>query len=164
MKGASPFQNKILDMIHYIDRGDIFKITGIKNYAHGCNCAGAMGKGIAVQFKRMFPEMYLQYRERCKDGSFRPGGIFVYKYAEGFVFNLGTQETWRTKAACENIYQSLIKMMNFAQENGVTSIAMPRIGAGLGGLLWEDVKSVIEEVANQYTEIDIFVVENYVKE
>ena len=48
-------------MIKFIAYGDIFSISGISCYAHGCNCAGAMGKGIALQFKKRFPQMYLQY-------------------------------------------------------------------------------------------------------
>ena len=46
-------------MIRYIEKGDIFRIDGVSSYAHGCNCAGAMGKGIAVQFKSKYPDMYL---------------------------------------------------------------------------------------------------------
>lgn len=149
-------------MVKYIDKGDIFRIPGVKNYAHGCNCAGAMGKGIAVQFRKMYPEMYLQYKKLCLEGVFLPGDVFVYKYNEGFVFNLGTQLTWRTKATLENIRESLTKMMAIAEEKGIESIAMPRIGAGLGGLPWQDVKAVIEDVAGQHQQTTLFVVENFV--
>ena len=149
-------------MIKYINKGDIFKIPGVKNYAHGCNCAGAMGKGIAVQFRKMFPEMYLQYKRLCLEGSFLPGDVFVYKYNEGLVFNLGTQSTWRTKATLGSIRESLAKMMAIADEKGIDSIAMPRIGAGLGGLPWQDVKAIVEDIANQYPYTNLFVVENFV--
>ena len=53
-------------MIRYIEKGDIFRIDGVSSYAHGCNCAGAMGKGIAVQFKSKYPDMYLEYKQLCK--------------------------------------------------------------------------------------------------
>ncbi len=148
-------------MIKYINKGDIFKIPGVKNYAHGCNCAGAMGKGIAVQFKKMFPEMYLQYKRLCLEGIFLPGDVFVYKYSEGFVFNLGTQSTWRTKATLSNIRESLTKMMAIAEEKGIDSIAMPRIGAGLGGLPWQDVKAVVEDVASQHPYTNLHVEEHF---
>lgn len=149
-------------MVKYIDKGDIFRIPEVKNYAHGCNCAGAMGKGIAVQFRKMYPEMYLQYKKLCLEGVFLPGDVFVYKYNEGFVFNLGTQLTWRTKATLENIRESLTKMMAIAEEKGIESIAMPRIGAGLGGLPWQDVKAVIEDVAGHHPQTTLFVVEIFV--
>ena len=54
-------------MIRYIEKGDIFRIEGVSSYAHGCNCAGAMGKGIAVQFKDKYPDMYLEYKLLCKE-------------------------------------------------------------------------------------------------
>ncbi len=67
-------------MIQFIEKGDIFNIGGVNNYAHGCNCAGAMGKGIALQFKNKYPKMYSEYRARCKDGLFNPGDVFDYNY------------------------------------------------------------------------------------
>ena len=148
-------------MVNYIEKRDIFRVEGVSSYAHGCNCAGAMGKGIAVLFKERFPEMYLQYRKLCKEGKFVPGDVFVYHYADGYVFNLGTQATWRTKATMENIRQSLVMMMEQALELNVYSIAMPAIGAGLGGLKWDDVKRVVQEIAAAYPQIDLHVVEQY---
>ena len=59
-------------MIRYIEKGDIFRIEGVSSYAHGCNCAGAMGKGIAVQFKSKYPDMYLEYKQLCKENKFCP--------------------------------------------------------------------------------------------
>ena len=55
-------------MIRYIEKGDIFRIDGVSSYAHGCNCAGAMGKGIAVQFKSKYPDMYLESLLSRKSG------------------------------------------------------------------------------------------------
>lgn len=148
-------------MIAYIESGNIFKIEGVFNYAHGCNCAGAMGKGIAVQFKEKFPEMYKLYKNLCTEGKFNVGDVFEYNYGKGYVFNLGTQLSWRTKAEIKSIRQSLINMFRIASKEKIRKIAMPKIGAGLGGLKWEDVKNVIEEIAKEYPDIDLFIVENY---
>ena len=57
-------------MIRYIEKGDIFRIDGVSSYAHGCNCAGAMGKGIAVQFKSKYPES--EEPGRYRDGASVP--------------------------------------------------------------------------------------------
>lgn len=59
-------------MITYIEKGDIFTLTDVTSFAHGCNCAGAMGKGIALQFRNKYPEMYLEYKELCKTGNIFP--------------------------------------------------------------------------------------------
>ncbi|MDR6568818.1 macro domain-containing protein [Chitinophaga ginsengisegetis] len=148
-------------MVTYLKEGNIFNIPGISNYAHGCNCAGAMGKGIAVQFKEKFPEMYLQYKKLCKSGAFTLGEVFMYNYGDGRVFNLGTQQSWTTKAEISAVNVAIGKMLQLAAENQVTQIALPKIGAGLGKLDWESVKRVINEQATTYPEIDLFVVENF---
>lgn len=148
-------------MIIYIEYGNIFDLRDIQNYAHGCNCAGAMGKGIALQFKDRFPEMYIEYKTLCKKGLFSLGDIYTYNYEKGIVFNLGTQKTWKTKADLEAIEKALEKMLSFAQKNNIYKIALPKIGAGLGGLNWDDVKSVLNKVTQDYPNISLFVVENY---
>lgn len=148
--------------ISYIEKGDIFSIEGVRNYAHGCNCAGAMGKGIALQFREKYPEMYKQYVTLCKNGSFKPGDVFDYSENGTHIYNLGTQKTWRTKAELEYIKVSLKKMLEFAIDSHVSCIAMPAIGAGLGGLTWDSVKQIIEEVASEYSNnITLYVVEKY---
>jgi len=148
-------------MITYIEFGDIFNLPGVYNYGHGCNCAGAMGKGIALEFKRRYPKMYLEYKKRCKEGLFSLGDVFTYEYGNGVVFNLGTQFTWRTKAEIKAIEDALIGMLSYAYINSIHKIALPKIGAGLGGLNWADVKSTIEGVINGYPDIELFIVENY---
>jgi O-acetyl-ADP-ribose deacetylase (regulator of RNase III) len=148
-------------MVTYIEHGNIFNLQEVSNYAHGCNCAGAMGKGIALQFKERFPKMYIEYKKLCKDGQFSLGDVFTYNYGNGVVFNLGTQTTWKTKADINAIENALNKMLSYASQNNILKIAMPKIGAGLGGLNWNDVKHRIDEAANDYPNVDLFIIENY---
>jgi O-acetyl-ADP-ribose deacetylase (regulator of RNase III) len=148
-------------MVTYIEQGNIFNLEDIQNYAHGCNCAGAMGKGIALQFKEKFPKMYIEYKRLCKEGLFSLGDIYAYNYGNGIIFNLGTQATWKTKADINAVENSLIKMLSYAHQNNISKIALPKVGAGLGGLNWDDVKFVINKVAKDYPKIDLLVVENY---
>lgn len=148
-------------MIQFIERGDIFNIKGVNNYAHGCNCAGAMGKGIALQFKNKYPKMYSEYRAMCKDGLFNPGDVFDYNYGNGHIYNLGTQVSWKTKARLEYIEDSVGRMLELAASDNVTKIALPAIGAGLGGLNWNDVKEILNMVSVNYPDIELYVVEAY---
>lgn len=148
-------------MVTYIKEGNIFNLKDIVNYAHGCNCAGAMGKGIALQFKERYPSMYLEYKNLCKVGSFNLGDVFIYDTGNGFIFNLGTQKKWKTKADKDAIKTALQKMLSFASSHNVQNIALPKIGAGLGGLNWADVKDIIDDLNNEYNTINLFVVENY---
>ena len=152
-------------MINYIPRGDIFRLPGVTSYAHGCNCAGAMGKGIALQFKRKFHKMFLQYNSLCTSGNFKPGDVFPYEYTPGcYVYNLATQKHYAIHgqlAKLEHIRKSVSKMLEHASAHNVMDIALPKIGAGLGGLDWEDVKIVLEDVIEDYPEITLHVVEEY---
>jgi len=148
-------------MVRYIEFGNIFKIEGVYNYAHGCNCAGAMGKGIAVEFKARYPQMYNEYKTLCSTGKFALGSVFEYYYGDGYVFNLGTQVSWTTRANLEAVEEAIEKMLSIASTLKVNKIALPKIGAGLGGLDWNEVKIVIEKAAANYPEVDLFVVENF---
>lgn len=148
-------------MVRYIESGNIFKLEGVKNYAHGCNCAGAMGKGIALQFKKMYPQMYNQYKLLCKNGEFNLGDVFEYNHGTGYVFNLGTQKTWRTKAQIDAVELSLKNMVNIAESLKITNIALPRIASGLGGLEWKTVKQTLNSVAKDNMNITLVVVENF---
>ena len=47
-------------MVNFIKQGDIFNLNGVRSYAHDCNCAGAMGKGIALQFRERYLKMYAE--------------------------------------------------------------------------------------------------------
>ena len=148
-------------MVIYIKEGDIFKVDGVTSYAHGCNCAGAMGKGIAVQFKTKFPEMYKTYKQMCKTGTYQPGDVYDFDYGKGHVYNLGTQVSWKTPAKLEFIQKALTNMLLCAERYNVKAIAMPAIGAGLGGLKWDDVKEEIENASQKHPNIDLYVVESY---
>lgn len=139
--------------------GDIFA-TPADAYAHGVNCAGAMGAGIALEFKRQFREMYEDYRMWCEDGVLKLGHIFVWDADEVIVYNLATQAHYRTKATLPAVQSALEAMVEDAEELGLKRVALPRIGAGLGGLPWEQVKAVMRQVLAE-SEILFLVAEEF---
>ncbi|SEN27408.1 O-acetyl-ADP-ribose deacetylase (regulator of RNase III), contains Macro domain [Chitinophaga rupis] len=141
-------------------KGDLFSYPVLYSYAHGCNCKSAMGKGIALQFRRRFPKMYEEYKELCNRKEFGLGDVFIYSVFPYTVFNLGTQESWRTRADLLAIKGSLSKMLEYAENNNIKQIGLPKIGAGLGGLMWDEVKSVIIKLC-EASVIDIVVFEEY---
>jgi O-acetyl-ADP-ribose deacetylase (regulator of RNase III) len=100
----------------------------------------------------------------CLNKTFRSGDVYDYDYGIGHVYNLATQQHYCIAgqlAKLEYIETSMEKMMQLADKSGVRSIAMPKIGAGLGGLNWVEVKAVIEKVATNHNKVDLYVVENY---
>jgi O-acetyl-ADP-ribose deacetylase (regulator of RNase III) len=135
--------------------------------AHGCNCQGSMGGGIAKGFKERFPEMFEEYRRRCKatPRQFNLGDAWLWKADDQpWVFNLGTQERyWHARASYEAIETALRKMRRQADEENITSIALPRIGVGYGGLSWKTVRAIIEKVFADWTGT-LYVYEEYAVE
>src|SRR5437588_5422169 len=132
-------------------RGDLFANRhGAEALAHGCNCQGSMGAGIATGFRDRYPEMYREYHRRCnaEPREFNIGDAFMWNADDKpWVFNLGTQEgVWRARASYQAIEAALTKMREQADREGVVSIAVPRIGAGYGGLSWKKVGAVVERV------------------
>jgi O-acetyl-ADP-ribose deacetylase (regulator of RNase III) len=135
--------------------GDLFVNTHkVQAFAHGCNCQGSMGAGIAVGFRTRYPEMYEQYRARCKADprEFNLGDAWLWKTTDQpWVFNLGTQEQfWRARASYEAIEAALKQMRAQADAEGINSIAIPRIGVGYGGLSWKKVRAIVKNVFNDW--------------
>lgn len=127
-------------------KGDLFAAQDLSALAHGCNTAGAMGKGIALEFKRRFPAMYPEYRKRCKAGQYQLGDVFVWE-GEPVVFNLATQRFPGSRADLNAIETALTQMVEIAETMNIEQIGLPKIGAGLGKLDWGQVRDVIETVA-----------------
>ena len=135
--------------------GDLFvNRFNAQAFAHGCNCKGAMGTGIAKSFRERYPDMYEDYRRRCKSEprEFNLGDCFLWKADhKPWVFNLATQEHyWRCRASYQAIKESLETMKRQPDEEGIRSIAMPRIGAGYGGLSWNKIRPIAEQVFNSW--------------
>lgn len=132
--------------------GDLFD-SGLPGLAHGCNCAGVMGAGIAVEFRRCWPAMYQQYRSACQAGKFQLGGVYVWRTfipdgdAGPVIFNLMTQQAPGVQAELPAIGKAVRTMTGWAEYHGLAAVGMPRIGAGLGGLAWPAVAEVIEKAA-----------------
>jgi O-acetyl-ADP-ribose deacetylase (regulator of RNase III) len=134
--------------IHFVS-GDLFvNRYQVQAFAHGCNCQGSMGAGIAKTFRERYPAMYDVYRARCRaePRQFNLGDAWLWQQeGQPAVFNLGTQEQyWRGRASYEAIAAALAAMRQQADAAGITTIAIPRIGVGYGGLSWTKVRALIE--------------------
>lgn len=143
-------------------KGDIFATPGLRAYAHGCNCAGGMGAGIAIEFKRRWPRMFEEYATRCADGRFGLGDVFAWSEEDLTIYNLGTQLHWRKKAQIPALATALARMVELASHASVERIGLPRIGAGLGGLDWTRVKKVLADVGEK-TGVTLVVFEQFVR-
>ncbi len=109
------------------------------------NCEGYMGKGIAYQFKLAFPENNLSYIAACNSGQLRIGTLHHFVENDKIIINFPTKDKWRENSKMEYIEKGLDELIILLNELKATSVAIPPLGSGNGGLVWANVKSKIEE-------------------
>lgn len=127
------------------------------------NTDGIMGKGIALQFKKAFPTNFKLYQEACKNNNIDIGKLF-YAFDSNItsgsklIINFPTKKSWRKPSEYSFIESGLDDLINIIKDKKITSIAIPPLGAGNGGLEWERVKKIIEQKLEDL-DLDIFVYE-----
>ncbi len=114
------------------------------------NCEGFMGKGLALQFKKNFPEMFKDYKQKCAEGKVAIGELYLYKNSFRYwILNFPTKNHWRQSSKLDYIQKGLEEFKNRYQEWGIRSIAFPRLGCRLGGLDWAVVKPLMEKYLDE---------------
>ena len=142
-------------MILYV-RGNLLQ-SPAQVLVNTVNTVGAMGRGIALDFKRLFPEMYREYRELCERGQFRIGMLWLYKSPNKWVLNFPTKEHWRNPSRVEYIDAGLRKFAGSYANLGIHSTAFPALGCGNGQLDFEtQVKPLMEKYLRPLP-IEVFV-------
>ncbi|RJQ32241.1 MAG: Appr-1-p processing protein [Actinobacteria bacterium] len=118
-------------------KGDIFK-SNAQTLVNTVNCVGVMGKGIALEFKKRFPEMYDDYLKKCSQNQVKMGEPYLYKSStKKWVLNFPTKDHWRSISNLEDIVQGLNYLIQHYKEWGITSLAVPPLGTGQGQLEWK---------------------------
>jgi O-acetyl-ADP-ribose deacetylase (regulator of RNase III) len=148
-------------MIEY-KKGDIFT-EDVEALVNPVNCAGIMGRGVALQFKKAWPENYKAYAEACRKHEVQPGRMFVFENIRftnpRYIINFPTKRHWRDPSRMEDIESWPAALVEEIQKRNIQSIAMPAIGAGLGGLPWIQVRGLIETAMIRLDETNIIVLE-----
>jgi O-acetyl-ADP-ribose deacetylase (regulator of RNase III) len=104
-----------------------------------------MGKGIALEFKQRYPEMFKEYRQLCLQGDLVVGKLHVYRAPNKIIVNFPTKKDWRQPARLEYIEAGLQKFTEGYNLYGISSVSFPQLGCGSGGLDWElQVKPIME--------------------
>lgn len=129
--------------------GDILQ-SQAQTLINTVNCVGVMGKGIALEFKSRFPEMFKDYAERCERKEVKPGVPYLYKTLfPPQIINFPTKDDWRSVSKLSDIERGLQDLVAKFREWGVTSLAIPPLGCGNGQLEWRAVGPLIYRYAKQ---------------
>lgn len=129
-------------MIIYL-KGDIFN-SPAQVLVNTVNTVGVMGKGIALDFKQRYPEMFKVYEKVCNDKLLDIGNLLLWRGPEKWVLMFPTKKHWRNSSKIEYIEEGLKKFVATYSDKGITSIAFPRLGCGNGNLNWEEVRPLME--------------------
>lgn len=110
------------------------------------NTVGVMGKGIAKDFKQIYPEMFQKYQSLCEKGIFNTGNLWLYRTPNKWILNFPTKKHWRQSSRPEYIETGLQKFVDTYHVYGITSISFPLLGCGNGELDWEEqVRPLMEQ-------------------
>lgn len=131
-------------MITVLD-GDLFK-SDCDVLVNTVNIVGVKGKGIALEFKKRYPENFILYRKACEKREVNIGQIFITDegFSPEYIFNFPTKRHWREPSQLSFIQMGLIDMVNHINDLKPESIAIPALGCTNGGLDWDIVRPIIE--------------------
>ncbi|MEW2381457.1 macro domain-containing protein [Micromonospora sp. NPDC047707] len=123
------------------------------------NTVGVMGKGIALQFKRAYPANYAAYRQACAANEVELGRMFVFDSARlgprRYVINFPTKGHWRANSKLSDIQAGLTDLVRVVRERQITSVAVPALGCGNGGLNWDEVRPAIEHAFAEVPDVRV---------
>lgn len=123
------------------------------------NTVGVMGKGIALQFRRAYPDMFADYARAVKGGEIQLGHMHVWGTGAlsgpRYVINFPTKAHWRAGSKMADIEAGLHDLVRVVAEMGIRSIAVPPLGCGNGGLDWADVEPRIRSAFDALPDVDV---------
>ena len=141
--------------------GDILA-EDVEALVNTVNCVGVMGRGVALQFKKAFPDNFKSYATACKREEVKPGRMFVFEtgaLAPRYIVNFPTKRHWRTKSRIEDVEAGLNALVAEIEARNIRSIAIPPLACGLGGLAWDDVRPRIEAALAGMADLQVTVFE-----
>ena len=142
--------------------GDIL-VADVEAIVNTVNCVGVMGKGIALQFKMKYPENYQFYKKICDQGRMIVGKVLVFEQPSTnhpkYIINFPTKRHWKGKSTIQDISKGLDSLIEEIKNLKIKSIAIPALGSGLGGLDWQQVKSIITDAFSTLPDVNVWLYE-----
>jgi O-acetyl-ADP-ribose deacetylase (regulator of RNase III) len=146
-----------------ITKGNLLEAP-VEALVNTVNTQGIMGKGIALQFKQAFPEMFRDYEKACKAGEVQLGKMHVFDLgglagAARWIVNFPTKGHWRERSRLTDIEAGLEDLVTTILRLGIRSIAIPPLGCGNGGLNWAEVRPRIEAAFTNLPDVNVLLFE-----
>lgn len=135
-------------MIIYKENENLFE-SKMQTLTNTVNCVGVMGAGIALEFKKRYPQMFLKYKKICDKKLLKTGMLQIFKEGDKLILNFPTKEDWRNSSKISYLELGLQKLVDTYKDRGITSLAIPQLGCSNGGLNWLEVKPLMEKYLNQ---------------
>lgn len=134
-------------MLKILKGHNIFECPFVDIVVNPVNCVGVSGKGLALEFKKRYPDNFKRYKAYCDVGKMHPGDSFVTRQGSIFVVNFATKNHWKNPSRLEWIEDGLARLHQrlLSSKKPVSGIVFPMLGAGLGGLKRDDVINLFED-------------------
>jgi len=146
--------------IEYKVNLDIFK-SKAESIVNTVNCVGVMGKGLAKEFKKRYPEMYKEYRKKYENNQLKIGKLHIFKTLDHLIINFPTKMHWKNSSRIEWIEAGLNYFAKNYKKWNITSVAFPQLGTSHGKLNWNDVKPLMEKYLNSIDiDVEIYINSN----
>lgn len=144
-------------MIHYV-RGNILQ-SPAEARVNPVNCVGVMGKGLALQFKKAYPNNFEDYKTACDSGIVRLGEMFITVYYEHedikkYIINFPTKKHWLDRSYLPDIKEGLGDLIQWVSTLRIGSVAIPKVGCGLGWLEWGEVRPLIVDACERLPNVE----------
>lgn len=139
-------------------RGNIFNSNAMA-IVNTVNCVGVMGKGIALEYRLRYPDMFAEYESICNQKLLKPGQILPYRKSKPWILNFAIKDDWKQPSKAQWIESTLQKFCSNYREMGIYSVAFPLMGAMNGGIPVELIWTLTREYLSEINDIDVEVYE-----
>lgn len=154
-----PTLDRVGTKITIVSNGDIFK-SKCEALVNPVNIKGIMGKGLALAFKTKYPAHFENYKRACQNGEMTTDKVLAYQEKNGpMIICLATKADWRDSSKIEYVSAGLDDLVNQIKALGIRSVAIPKLGCGLGGLDWNKVRPLIVEKMSSLDGINVEIYE-----
>jgi O-acetyl-ADP-ribose deacetylase (regulator of RNase III) len=133
-------------------QGDLL-LSKASAIAHGVAPNDPFAQGLAHALRERWPALYKDFRHYCQTYHPKAGDLWTWMGADGTrVVNLFTQDAVEGhhggkpgRASLSHVGHALKALHKLAEKEKFTSLALPRLATGVGGLDWEDVRPLMEQ-------------------